>query len=80
VKNMFANFMALSREPVCSVHHRCDCRGYIDWLLDYLTVAATEVVSLRSGCWRFTILDLNLGVAWSPHVFVSFTASIKIYE
>jgi hypothetical protein len=62
---MFANFMALSCELVYTPHHRCDCRGYIDWLLDYATVATIDAVLFCSVCWRFAILDLNLG---TPHL------------
>jgi hypothetical protein len=64
VRNMFANFMAVSCDLVYTLHHRCDCRAYIEWLLDYPTVATIEAVSV---CRRFAIVDLNLG---SQPVFV----------
>lgn len=40
--------MALSCGRMCSVHHRCEFRGYIDWLLEYPTVATAEAVCQRT--------------------------------
>jgi hypothetical protein len=71
--------MPVSREPVCSVCHQdqSDWQSYIDWFLGYDGFNYRGLYQADRAAGGI-VLDLNLGVARAPCVFVPITSCIKI--